>query len=55
VLHISGLSLETLEQDGGLIPGAEFLAKPFSPNALVKKVDQMLSTPHDRSASGLNG
>ena len=55
VLHISGLSLEKLEQDGGLIPGAEFLAKPFSPKALVKKVDQMLATPHDRNASGLNG
>ena len=55
VLHISGLSLEKLEQDGGLMPGAEFLAKPFSPQTLVKKVDQMLGTPRDRSASGLNG
>ena len=42
VLQISGLSLEKLEQDGGLMPGAEFLAKPFSPKTLVKKVDQML-------------
>ena len=55
VLHISGLSLEILEQDGGLMLGAEFLAKPFSPKALVKKVDEMLGTPHDRSASGLKG
>ncbi len=55
VLHVSGLSLEKLEQDGGLMPCAEFLAKPFSPKALVKKVDQMLGIPHDRSASGLNG
>ena len=55
VLHIFGLSLEKLEQDGGLIPGAEFLAKPFSPKTLVKKVDQMLGAPHHRSASGLNG
>jgi DNA-binding response OmpR family regulator len=42
VLHISGFSLEKLEQDGGLMPGAEFLAKPFSPKTLVEKVDQML-------------
>ncbi len=55
VLHISGLSLEILEQDGGLMPGAEFLAKPFSPKALVNKLDQMLGAPYDRSASGLNG
>ena len=55
VLQISGLSLEKLEQDGGLMPGAEFLAKPFSPKTLVKKVEQMLSKPQDRSASGLNG
>ena len=55
VLHISGFSLEKLEQDGGLMPGAEFLAKPFLPKALVNKLDQMLGTPHDRSASGLNG
>ncbi|PYT26716.1 MAG: hypothetical protein DMG58_21885 [Acidobacteria bacterium] len=55
VLHISGLSLEKLEQDGGLMTGAEFLAKPFSPKTLVKKVDQILSKPQDRSASGLSG
>ena len=55
VLHISGLSLEKLAQDGGLIPGADFLAKPFSPKTLVEKVDQILGAPHDRSISGLNG
>jgi len=52
VLHISGLSLEKLEQDGGVIPGAEFLAKPFSPKTLVNKVDQILGTTRNRSASG---
>jgi len=55
VLHIFGHSLEKLEQDGGLMAGAGFLAKPFSPKALVEKVDQMLAKPHNRSASGLNG
>jgi DNA-binding response OmpR family regulator len=55
VLHISGLSLEILEQDGGLMPGAEFLAKPFSPKALVKKVDQMLGCRPQKENLPLSG
>jgi len=55
VLHIFGHSAEKLQRDGGLMPGAGFLAKPFSPKVLVEKVDEMLGKPHDRSASGLSG
>ena len=42
VLHISGHLREELEQEGGLMPGASFLGKPFSPGDLTKKVTQVL-------------
>ena len=44
VLHISGYPSETLEQDGGLIPGADFLRKPFLPKSLTQKVAQILGS-----------
>lgn len=49
ILHISGHSLEKLEEDGGLIAGAEFLAKPFLPKNLIDKVNHMLGTSPDIS------
>ena len=42
VLHISGYPIEKLEREGGLIPGAEFLAKPFLPHQLAEKVSRIL-------------
>jgi len=42
VLHISGCLAGQLEQEGGLIPGAEFLQKPFLPKDLVEKVRRIL-------------
>jgi len=45
VLHMSGYPIEMVVQEGGLISGAEFLAKPFLPKDLVEKVNQMLGTP----------
>jgi CheY-like chemotaxis protein len=44
VLHISGYPSETLEQEGGLIPGAYFLLKPFLPKHLAQKVSQILGS-----------
>ena len=43
VLHTSGDLREKLEQEGGLIPGAAFLAKPFLPAALIDKVSEVLA------------
>jgi DNA-binding response OmpR family regulator len=42
ILHVSGYPQEIVEGDGGFIPGAEFLAKPFLPKVLVARVNQML-------------
>jgi DNA-binding response OmpR family regulator len=42
VLHISGCLAGQLEQEGGLISGAEFLQKPFLPKELVEKVRRIL-------------
>jgi two-component system cell cycle sensor histidine kinase/response regulator CckA len=45
VLQISGHPLPTLEERRALIPGAEFLQKPFLPKRLVDKVSQMIESP----------
>jgi two-component system cell cycle sensor histidine kinase/response regulator CckA len=38
VLYMSGHADETLSRHGGLEPGAAYIAKPFTPAALVRKV-----------------
>jgi len=40
ILFISGYPLE---EAGGIIPGADFLAKPFLPTVLVQKVRDILN------------
>jgi DNA-binding response OmpR family regulator len=45
ILHISGYPLANLEQEGGIIPGADFLAKPFLPGVLIEKVKGILDGP----------
>jgi two-component system cell cycle sensor histidine kinase/response regulator CckA len=50
VLYMSGFALvqaqhEMLETKAGLEPGSPLLPKPFSPDALVKKVSEVLATP----------
>ncbi len=42
VLFISGYSDEAIAQDGVLSPGTGFLTKPFSPQALLLKVREVL-------------
>ena len=42
VLYVSGFSDEVLGQGGPLEPGVAFLAKPFSTDALVRKVREVL-------------
>jgi two-component system cell cycle sensor histidine kinase/response regulator CckA len=42
VLFMSGYPAETIVQRGLLEPGAVFLEKPFTPDALAKKVRQAL-------------
>jgi CheY-like chemotaxis protein len=41
VLQISGHFVEQLEEEGGRLPDAEFLAKPFHPMELVRTVEKM--------------
>jgi DNA-binding response OmpR family regulator len=43
VLIISGWPFEVVEQQGGLIPGAEFLPKPFTCQALKQAVGEILA------------
>lgn len=42
VLFISGYSQEHLEAQGGMVPGAAFLPKPFSMDALARRVREVL-------------
>ena len=42
VVFMSGYTDEILDQQSLVGPGAEFLAKPFTPGALVRQVDRLL-------------
>src|SRR5687767_4740031 len=42
VLFISGYSAEQLEAQGGMVQGAAFLPKPFSMDALARRVREVL-------------
>jgi CheY-like chemotaxis protein len=44
VLFISGYSTEYLEARGGMVNGAAFLAKPFTPDSLGQRVRETLDT-----------
>ena len=44
VLFLSGHSSEVLEPEGVLEPGVSFLAKPFTPSALLSRVRSVLDT-----------
>jgi DNA-binding NtrC family response regulator len=46
VLQISGHPFHTLERRQALIPGAEFLQKPFHAKGLTDKVSKMLGSPN---------
>ena len=52
VLFMSGYSEEAIAQHGVLNPGTEFLQKPFTTEALIRKVREMLDAPlHAAAAS----
>ena len=51
VIFYVGYTDEILDQQSLVGPGAEFMAKPFTPGALVRQVDR-LPLAHRRSRSG---
>ena len=51
VVFMSGYTDEILDQQSLVGPGAEFMAKPFTPGALVRQVDRLLLA-HRQSRSG---
>ena len=51
VVFMSGYTDEILDQESLVGPGAEFLAKPFTPGALVRQVDRLLLA-HRTARSG---
>jgi two-component system cell cycle sensor histidine kinase/response regulator CckA len=50
VLFMSGYSEEAIAQHGVLNPGTEFLQKPFTTEALIRKVREMLDAPQALAA-----
>jgi PAS domain S-box-containing protein len=50
ILFMSGYNEEAVHQHGVILPGSDFLAKPFSPDALRQKVRDILQTS-DRTTS----
>jgi PAS domain S-box-containing protein len=50
VLFVSGYTEETIAHDGVLDAGLEFLAKPILPDALLKKVREVLDVPRRGSS-----
>jgi len=51
VLFMSGYSEEAIAQHGVLNPGTEFLQKPFTTEALIRKVREMLDAPLHAAAA----
>ena len=49
VIFMSGYTDEILDREALVGPGALFVAKPFTPAALVRHVDQLLSRQRQRS------
>ena len=52
VIFMSGYSEEAIAHHGVLNPGTEFLQKPFTTEALIRKVREMLDAPQHAAAAG---
>ena len=50
ILYISGYAENAISHHGVIDPGIAFLAKPFSPNALVNRVRKLLDMPTQAQA-----
>jgi len=50
VLFVSGYTKNTIARSGQLPPGAVALEKPFTPNALMGKVRELLDRPQDHGS-----
>jgi signal transduction histidine kinase/ActR/RegA family two-component response regulator len=51
VVYMSGYTDQVLDQQSLIGPGAEFLAKPFTPGALVRQVDRLLAAQRQSRSS----
>lgn len=50
ILYMSGYTADASVHQGGLEPGAAFLPKPLTPDALARKVRAVLDEPRSPSA-----
>jgi DNA-binding response OmpR family regulator len=53
ILQISGYPLQEVERASAVIPGAEFLQKPFVPKLLLERVRQILEPASRSQLSGI--
>ena len=52
VLFVSGYAEDAVVDQGALVPGLDFLAKPFSPKDLLRKIQSMLHPIHTAVEKG---